>query len=95
MNLLAEVPGDLPLQLEGDPTGHAGHVVLVVQEGGDVAHVAGDGCVPQHVTLAPETEEGDGVVESGGEDQELLLDVLLGAFEGWLIFDLICNVFRI
>ena len=61
---LAEISGHLPLELEGDTAGHARHVVLVVKEGGNVADVAGDGRVPQHVALAPETEERDRVVQS-------------------------------
>ena len=34
----AEIPGHLPLQLEGDAAGHAGHVVLVVEKSRDIAH---------------------------------------------------------
>ena len=56
-SLLAQVPGTLPLQLESDSTGHAGNIVLIVEQGCDVSNIAGNSRVPQHVTLAPETGE--------------------------------------
>ena len=89
---LTEVPGHLPLQLEGHPAGHAGHVVLVVEQGSDVAYVAGDGCVPQHVALAPETEERHRVLQPVWEVPQLLLDVLHGLLVGLVRGDLVGHI---